>query len=159
MTTEVTSNRRTSPKLFIVLGVLWLSLAAVHLIYQLANPTVEVRWETATEVNTAGFNLYRSEARDGDFMQINAADGLIASQGEAVSGAAYTYMDKTVEAGKTYYYVLEEVEYNAATRRYEEDLFTYKVPFITWWTVVLTAVSVLVGFALLVAGLKEERSL
>lgn len=160
MTTQVVAEQqqRQSSKVFISLGALWLLLAAIHLVYQLSNPTVEVRWETATEVNTAGFNLYRSDEPDGEFVQINVG-GLIASEGEAVSGASYTFVDDTVEVGKTYYYVLEEVEFNAATRRYEDDIFAYEVPYVTWWTAVLTAVSILVGLALVVTGLKEERSL
>lgn len=160
MTTQVMPNQQRQPsKLFVALGALWLLLAAAYLVYQISNPTVEIQWETATEVNTAGFNLYRSDAPDGDFIQINTGSGLVASRGEAVSGATYTYIDNTVEVGKTYYYVLEEVEYDASTHRYEDDVFAYQVPYITWWTAVLTAVSVLVGLALLVTGLKEDRSL
>lgn len=151
------TSPRHSAKLLIGLGVLWLFLALGHLFYQVANPTVEITWDTATELQTAGFNLYRRDRPVGDFVLVNQE--MIPSQGEALSGAAYNYIDDTVESGKTYYYVLEEVEYNLATNRYEEDLFAFTVPYVTWWTAVITAVSLLVGLALIVTGLREDKNL
>lgn len=152
-------NQGRSARLLIGLGILWLVLAAVNFAYQRVNPTVEVTWETATELQTAGFNLYRSESPAGEFKWINEEEGLIASQGEATSGATYSYVDDDVEAGKIYYYLLEEVEIDQTTNRYEEDILSYQVPYVTGWTAVITAVCLLVGLALLVTGLKEERGL
>lgn len=152
-------QQKRSSRLFIALGVLWLVLGAAHFAYQLANPTVEVNWETATEMQTAGFNLYRSSTPVGDFMLLNQEAGLIPSQGEGLTGASYTYIDDSVDVGNTYYYLLEEVEFNQNVNRYEDDLFAYTVPYVTIWTAVLTAVSVVVGLALLVTGLREDRNL
>ena len=140
----------------VMMGIFWLFLAGALLFYQLANPvTVKIEWDTATELDTAGFYLYRSQAADGDFERVN--DVLIDSQGSAVSGAAYSFVDRNVEPGKTYYYVLEEVQTNAAVNRYENDMFSYTVPRVTWWAVVLTALTMVVGLALLVFGLREGR--
>ena len=158
MSQAETANTNSS-KLLIVIGVLWLLFGGGHLLYQLANPTVEIKWETATELNTAGFNLYRSQSADSNFTQINTEEGLIPSEGDAVSGAAYTYVDSDVEVGQTYHYLLEEVEYDQTTNRYQDDIFTYRVPFATGWTITITTVSVLIGLALLVTGLKEDRQL
>ena len=147
------SNTRSS-SLMVMMGIFWLLLAGALLFYQLANPvTVKVEWETATELDTAGFFLYRSQSADGEFEQVNST--LIDSQGRAVSGAAYSYVDRDVEPGNTYFYVLEEVQTNAAVNRYDDDMFSYTVPRVTWWAVVLTAVTSLVGLALLVTGLRE----
>ena len=77
---------------------------------------VIVRWKTETERNTAGFNLYRKAARENDYQKLNKA--LIASQGTAIEGAAYTYIDIPRKVGGRWYYMLEEVELNGKTKRY-----------------------------------------
>ncbi len=137
-------------------GILWLVLAAALLIYQTANPpSVRVEWETATELDTAGFQLYRSNLPVGDFELITPE--LIPSQGDSVSGAQYTFVDENVAAGETYFYVLEEVEYDSSTNRYEEDMFSYTVPRVAWWAILLSGISALAGLALLVTGLKERK--
>lgn len=148
----------SSTKLLLVIGSLWLLLAVALLVYQLTNPPkVEISWETATELQTAGFNLYRSTTADGDFALVNR-DKLIPSSGNATSGASYTYVDTQVTAGETYYYLLEEIELDASSNRYEEDMFTYAVPRVVWWALILTAGSLLVGLALLAAGFRESRN-
>jgi len=69
---------------------------------------VMLAWETSTEVDNAGFNLWRSEATDGPYAKVN--DVLIPAEGDAVSGASYTYDDTDVVQGVTYYYKLEDVD-------------------------------------------------
>ncbi|MCF6156504.1 MAG: hypothetical protein E3K36_14970 [Candidatus Brocadia sp.] len=71
--------------------------------------SVILTWETATEVDNAGFNLYRARLKDGTYKKIN--DTLIPAQGNTVSGASYSYVD-TPPAKGTYYYKLEDVDYN-----------------------------------------------
>jgi hypothetical protein len=67
---------------------------------------VNVAWETGTEVDNAGFNLFRATLADGSYTQVN--DTLIAAQGDPVSGASYSFLD-AVGYG-TYYYKLEAVD-------------------------------------------------
>jgi len=74
--------------------------------------SVKLRWETATEINNAGFNIYRARLKDGNYKKINAE--LIDPKGSEVSGSSYTYTD-TPPASGTYYYKLEDVEYGGAT--------------------------------------------
>lgn len=158
-TTTQANQPNSSVKILMVLGVLWLLLAAALLFYQVAAPPqVEITWETATEQDTAGFYLYRSIEPEGEFTIING-DNIVNSLGSPVSGASYTYFDDAVTAGQTYYYVLEEVEFDSTRNRYEDDMFAYEVPKMSWWVVVLTAASVVIGLALLIAGLKEDRNL
>lgn len=153
---EPTKSQNSSNWLFII-GGLWLILAVWLLYYQLNQAaSIQIEWDTATELNTAGFNLYRSPAVDGDFSRIN--DKLIPSRGDGLTGAAYTYSDQSVTGGETYYYLLEEVELDASTNRYESDIFSYTVPAVTWWAVVLTAVSLLAGLALIIIGIRERRT-
>lgn len=158
MTTDTSPSRRQrSGNLLVLVGILWLLLAAALLFYQLVIPSkVEITWETATEQQTAGFNIYRSNSPDGDFILINE-NKMIDSLGSPVSGARYNFVDDNVDAGETYYYVLEEIEFDSTSNRYEEDVFEYDVPVVTWWAVILTAGSAVIGLVILMAGLKEDK--
>jgi len=68
---------------------------------------VTLTWETATEVDNAGFNIYRSRLRDGEYKKIN--DTLIPAKGDATTGASYRYEDAPPARG-TFYYKLEDVD-------------------------------------------------
>lgn len=150
-----TQNDARHAAILIGIGILWLLLAAILTGYQVLNPArVEITWETATEQNTAGFNLYRSTDREGDFVLVNV-DEFIPGEGSAVSGASYRYSDSGVEAGQTYYYVLEEIETDGSRLRYEDDLFEYAVPTFIWWLVLLAAVSAVAGLAMVMTGIRE----
>ena len=69
---------------------------------------VFVEWTTETEVETAGFNLYRSESPAGPYVKVNPA--LIPGASDPLLGGRYVYTDTNVIAGRTYYYKLEDVE-------------------------------------------------
>ena len=69
---------------------------------------VVLNWTTASEKDNAGFNIYRSETENGEYVKINAA--LIPAQGSVTEGASYKFVDWSVERGKTYYYKLEDVD-------------------------------------------------
>jgi hypothetical protein len=143
--------------LLILIGILWLLLAAALFIYQIAvPPRVEITWETATEQNTVGFNLYRSTMPDGKYTLVNEGQ-FIASQGSPVSGAAYVYTDDDVSSAQTYYYVLEEIEADGSSIRYEDDLFEYQVPGLTWWLILLTIAAAVIGIGMVYAGLQERK--
>ena len=78
--------------------------------------SVLVEWSTASELDTAGFNLYRSETSTGPFVQVNPE--LIPASSDPLAGSSYTYEDSDVRPGWTYYYQLEEVEINGSTGRF-----------------------------------------
>ena len=65
-------------------------------------------WTTASEIDNAGFNLYRAEAEDGEYVKIN--DSLIPAEGSPTSGATYQYIDSYVKNRITYYYKLEDID-------------------------------------------------
>ena len=76
-----------------------------------------MEWETATELDNRGFNLYRSETAAGPGLQLN--DSLIPPQNPGgMFGAVYTWLDKDVPAGVTYYYWLEDVDVHGIATRY-----------------------------------------
>ncbi len=70
---------------------------------------VLVTWETAAELDNAGFNLYRSITLNGPYTQLNAT--LIPPQfpGEVIGGV-YEWLDTDVQPGVIYYYKLEDVD-------------------------------------------------
>ena len=80
------------------------------------NATVQVEWSTASEMNTAGFNLYRSDNSQGPFVQVN--ENLIPASSDPLTGGQYRYEDKQVSPGKLYYYQLEEMEMSGASTRF-----------------------------------------
>lgn len=67
-----------------------------------------ITWETGSEVDTAGFNVYRSANANGIKVKIN--DALIPAQGGPASGASYEIVDTRVSVNTKYFYTLEEVE-------------------------------------------------
>jgi hypothetical protein len=77
--------------------------------------SIRLEWETATEVDNLGFNLYRAESADGPRTQLN--DGLIPSQMPgSPMGASYQFVDESARPGSTYFYWLEDVDvYGVAT--------------------------------------------
>ncbi len=69
---------------------------------------IKIEWETETELDNAGFNIWRSEEKDGEYVRINPY--FIPAEGEAGFGAQYSYTDYDVQNGKIYFYKLEDVD-------------------------------------------------
>ena len=65
------------------------------------------------QLNNAGFNLLRSESRDGVFTVINT-DGLIQGHGTSSEQHVYSYTDKTAKPNVVYYYRIEDVSFDGA---------------------------------------------
>lgn len=129
------------------LGALWLILAATIVVTQLLNPApITVAWQTETEVNTAGFNVYRARSADGPFTQLN--ERLIPTKGSATTGAAYEYIDDTVEPGQRYYYRLEDVEIDNSSAQHALVDET-AAPLLPWWSLIISAAAALIGLFLL----------
>ena len=78
--------------------------------------TVIVEWSTASELDTAGFHLYRSENPDGSYSRITR--NLIPASPDPLTGGSYSYLDSDVVVGQTYFYELEEIEINGSTSRF-----------------------------------------
>ncbi|TVM03458.1 MAG: hypothetical protein CV087_04895 [Candidatus Brocadia sp. WS118] len=88
----------------------WAQPTAVTLVSfdaESGNGKAILSWQTATEADNAGFNLYRVNTKNGNYKKIN--DTLVPAKGDAVSGASYNYID-TPGCG-TFYYKLEDVDY------------------------------------------------
>jgi hypothetical protein len=78
---------------------------------------VTVHWVTTAEVNTWGFNLYRStNGKRSSAVRVTPA--LILAKGRGQGGASYTWTDTDIEQDVTYTYWLVETEINGRTNEY-----------------------------------------
>jgi len=78
--------------------------------------SILLEWKTVTEMNNLGFNLYRAFRIDGPRVKINAE--LIPSNIFGQGGAVYEYLDTGLFPNRTYYYWLEDVDFNETTTLY-----------------------------------------
>jgi hypothetical protein len=69
---------------------------------------VSLAWVTGSEIDNLGFNLYRAESEDGEYVQIN--DSLIVAEGSSNEGASYELVDRNVRNRNMYWYKLEDVD-------------------------------------------------
>lgn len=72
-----------------------------------------VSWETATEVNNLGFNVYRAELVEGERVKLNPELIMSKVGPGGMTGATYEFLDETAAVGVTYYYWLEDVPLEA----------------------------------------------
>ncbi len=85
---------------------------------------IYIRWSTETEVNTAGFNVYRALDENGPWQKINQR--LVPGSPDPLRGGSYVFTDTNVIAGVTYWYELEEVELGGRATRLERTTATAK---------------------------------
>ena len=69
---------------------------------------MQLAWQTASELDNAGFNLWRTELPAGPRILVN--ESLIPAQGGPLQGAAYAYDDVDAVPGPIYRYELEAVD-------------------------------------------------
>ena len=77
---------------------------------------VLISWETLAEVNTLGFNLYRSETQDGEKVLVNPELIMSNLAPGSLGGALYEYLDEA-NAAEAYYW-LEEIEIDGTATSY-----------------------------------------
>ncbi len=70
---------------------------------------VVLNWTTESELDNAGFFIYRSETKAGDFKVVNPT--LIAGAGTTGERNEYTWMDTTAKPNTVYYYRIEDVSH------------------------------------------------
>jgi hypothetical protein len=77
---------------------------------------VALEWVTQTETESLGFHVYRSLSEAGKYEKITVA--LIEGAGSARTTRTYQFMDPDVEPGKTYYYKLEQLDFDGTSEMY-----------------------------------------
>jgi hypothetical protein len=88
---------------------------------------VKLKWETASEVENAGFILSRSRFRDGGFEELASyrTHEALVGKGTSATGGKYEWIDKSkLLPGETYYYKLEDVDFNGVIHTAEVKEFT-----------------------------------
>jgi len=75
----------------------------------------KIFWEAESQQGNLGWNIYRSETKDGKFVKINGE--LIKGAGTTSNPMKYSFIDKDAEKGKIYYYYLEDISFNGEKHR------------------------------------------
>lgn len=91
--------------LLILVVAAWLGWSG----YLTTNPEAIITWSTETEVDTAGFHVYRATDEAGPYTQVTESL-ILSTASDQFSGGEYEFHDPNVETGVTYYYQLEELE-------------------------------------------------
>ena len=137
----------------VTLGLIWIVLAlAIAGTQFLGQASIDVKWKTASEYNTAGFNIYRSLSTDQGFQKINSV--LIDVEGDTTVGAEYTFIDRDVVRGETYYYRLEDVELNGSTTLHE--IVTGQAASYDNWILALAALCLVIGLVFIFHALRSK---
>jgi hypothetical protein len=86
--------------------------------------SVALAWATTSEIENAGFNLYRARKDDtGNYIDIvKLTDKLIPTQGVSHNGISYSYVDSGVVSGNTYYYAIEDVDFKGKSKIHLESI-------------------------------------
>ena len=79
---------------------------------------VTLDWQTQSELNNAGFNIYRKAASDASFALLASykTDPALAGLGTSTNGKSYSFVDKKAVAGIVYDYQIESVNTNGTTK-------------------------------------------
>ena len=71
---------------------------------------VIINWTTESELDNAGFNIYRSTSQTKDFQRINSK--LIQGAGTSGERNTYQFIDKSAKPNVAYYYRIEDVDFS-----------------------------------------------
>ncbi len=87
---------------------------------------VILNWETASEIDNMGFNLYRKSDENSQWQKLNAT--IIPGAGTSSSEHQYEYIDENILAGKHYSYRLESVSFSGEVETFNEMVKTVEIP-------------------------------
>ena len=88
------------------------TLSSFYAVY--SNDNLSIKWTTESEVNNAGWNIYRSLGDINEAQQINSR--LIQSEGNSSQTCEYIFWDTIpLEQGQMYHYWLESVSFSGET--------------------------------------------
>jgi streptogramin lyase len=115
---DLTVNTTTIPPLLVTLA----NFSATG-----GDGVVVIEWETESEINSAGYNIWRATGegwKTGDYSTVvKLTDPIIPAAGDGNSnGASYSYTDSSVEPGSTYYYLLEDVDFGGESTYHMDSI-------------------------------------
>ncbi len=76
---------------------------------------VVLKWTTESELDNAGFYIYRSDKKDGQFKVVNPT--MIQGAGTTAKRQNYTWTDTTAKPNTVYYYQIEDVSHTGEHKR------------------------------------------
>ncbi|KHD06176.1 hypothetical protein PN36_20645 [Candidatus Thiomargarita nelsonii] len=100
----------------------------------IATPGINVTWETASEVDNAGFFIWRGQLKPGKtecsldlniYAEVKRIEPFIQAQG---TGASYSYFDNQVASGNSYCYALEDIDLADKSTFHLNDLIFATMP-------------------------------
>ena len=105
---------------------------------ELSDAGVQIQWTTESELDNAGFNIYRSTTKNGHFVKVNPK--LIKGAGSTGEQNDYSWIDETAKPGVEYYYRIEDISFSGvkqplATKRLK-GIHTAKNRALTSWGVI-----------------------
>jgi len=88
-----------------------IALASFYAEFDKSSDCIRITWKTATEVDTIGFQLWRSDTKEGPYILVPGSFMPSQSVSET-TGAEYTFLDcdADLDTYMTYYYKLEEID-------------------------------------------------
>ncbi len=99
------------------------------------NGQIILSWITESELENAGFNILRSQSKQGPFVKVNTA--LVQGAGTTGERSSYTWKDTTAKPNVEYYYRIEDVSYagkrQTLTTTRLKGLISVKNRFTTRW--------------------------
>jgi len=113
-----------SADLFILTAPVAVSLAAFDL--SVENGYAVLQWQTSIEIGTDGFHLYRGDTDTGPWVRVTKE--MVAASG-AAEGGAYVFRDRLGEAGRKYYYQLQEVVAGRDAATFGPFMLDYRLAF------------------------------
>lgn len=75
-----------------------------------------VRWTTASEVDSFGFDVFRGELEEGPFLRLNAKP--IAGAGTSDESHSYAYVDETIDPMREYFYYVESISMDGVREKF-----------------------------------------
>jgi hypothetical protein len=78
------------------------------------NNFISIEWVTANEIDYPGFEIYRALEKEADYVLLSGYETNpdLTRKGDSSDAQEYGYIDKSVEAGITYWYKLANVDFN-----------------------------------------------
>ena len=102
-------ERNPEVKIYLKWGGEPLPVTLSHFRAELTDTGIILKWITESEVDNAGFYIYRSETRDRTFKVINPT--LIQGAGTTSERNTYTWKDTTAKPNTVYYYRIEDISH------------------------------------------------
>ena len=96
-------------KIYLEQGGEPLPVTLSHFRAELTDAGVLLKWITESEVDNAGFYIYRSETKNGQFKVLNPA--IIQGAGTTSERNEYTWTDTTAKPNVAYYYRIEDISH------------------------------------------------